>query len=217
VAKHIVVTAPKKGGVLIFLPGVQEIRQCLQALHSVLGGADAEFFPLHANLSSAEQRAVFAKMNKWKIIAATNVAEVSNLRLFQKSDCGVDNYGYDKTSITIDDVIYVIDAGKVKETGYDPATGMSLLEEQWVTRAAARQRRGRAGRTQPGVCYKVYSRKQEAKMGKYPVPEILRVPLESVLLTIKSMREDADPKVAASVYDKANVLTITVGFLDPSY
>lgn len=88
-----------------------------------------------------------------------------------------------------------MDCGKVKETGYDPATGMSLLEEKWVTRAAARQRRGRAGRTRPGVCYKVYSRKQETKMGKYPIPEILRVPLESVLLTIKSMREDADPKV----------------------
>ncbi|EIN13864.1 P-loop containing nucleoside triphosphate hydrolase protein [Punctularia strigosozonata HHB-11173 SS5] len=177
ITKYIVTTAPVKGGVLIFLPGVQEIRQCIQVLRSILAGTDADFFPLHANLSSAEQRAVFGKTGKWKIIAATNVAE---------------------TSITIDDVIYVVDCGKVKETGYDPATGMSLLEEKWVTRAAARQRRGRAGRTRPGVCYKVYSRKQEAKMGKYPIPEILRVPLESVLLTIKSMREDADPKAFLS-------------------
>lgn len=111
----------------------------------------------------------------------------------------VDFCRFPQTSITIDDVIYVVDAGKVKETGYDTTNGMSRLEEQWITRAAGRQRRGRAGRTQPGVCYKIYSRKQEAKMGKYPVPEILRVPLESVLLTIKAMREDADPKVSSFV------------------
>ena len=197
--KHIVATAEKKGGVLIFLPGVQEIRQCIQALRSTLPGADADFFPLHANLSSAEQRVVFAKTTKWKIIAATNVAEVCS---YFPMAIGRHLSIVLQTSITIDDVIYVVDAGKVKETGYDPATGMSLLEEQWVTRAAARQRRGRVGRTQPGVCYKVYSRKQETKMGKYPVPEILRVPLESVLLTIKSMREDADPKVGYMSHDQ---------------
>jgi HrpA-like RNA helicase len=80
-----------------------------------------------------------------------------------------------QTSITIDDVIYVIDGGKVKEVQYDSEANISKLVETWVTQAAARQRRGRAGRTQPGTCYKLYTRKQEEKMGKYPVPEILRV------------------------------------------
>ena len=65
-----------------------------------------------------------------------------------------------QTSVTIDDVIYVIDGGKVKETHYDAEAGLTKLTEQWVTRAAARQRRGRAGRTQPGVCYKLYTRAQ---------------------------------------------------------
>ncbi|KAG1757846.1 P-loop containing nucleoside triphosphate hydrolase protein [Suillus lakei] len=156
IVQHIIATS-QRGGILIFLPGVQEIRSCID---------NAEILPLHANLSSDEQLAVFAKTNRWKIIAATNVAE---------------------TSITIED-------GRVKETGYDPESGLSLLKEQWVTRAAARQRRGRAGRTQPGVCYKLYTRKQEEKMGRFPVPEILRTPLESISLTVKVMRESEDVK-----------------------
>lgn len=101
-----------------------------------------------------------------------------------------------QTSITIDDVIYVIDAGKVKETQYDTETSLSMLVETWVTRAAARQRRGRAGRTQPGTCYKLYTRKQEDNMTKFPVPEILRVPLENISLSVKAAREHQDVKVS---------------------
>ena len=70
--------------------------------------------------------------------------------------------------------------------------------ETTITQAAARQRRGRAGRTQPGICYKLYTRKQESNMGKYPVPEILRVPLENISLTIKAMRGDEDVKVTSN-------------------
>lgn len=95
-----------------------------------------------------------------------------------------------QTSITIDDVVYVIDCGKVKETQYDPNNGLAKLIEQWVTRAAAKQRRGRAGRTRPGVCYKLFTRKQEERMAPFPIPEIKRVPLESVALTVKVMKHD---------------------------
>ncbi|KAF7981091.1 hypothetical protein HWV62_34789 [Athelia sp. TMB] len=174
---HIIDIAEKKGGILIFLPGVQEIRQCIEALRGSPGSAGQDIFPLHANLSNEEQRVVFKKTSKWKIIAATNVAE---------------------TSITIDDIIYVIDCGKVKETQYDPENGLSKLVEVWVTRAAGRQRRGRAGRTQPGVCYKLYTRKQEERMARFPIPEILRVPLESISLTVKVMREHEDVKLFLS-------------------
>ncbi|KAG5647688.1 hypothetical protein DXG03_008411 [Asterophora parasitica] len=177
IVNHIASTAEKCGGILIFLPGVQEIRQCIDVIRPLFAGRKADIFPLHANLSSEEQRRVFVKTPGWKIIATTNVAE---------------------TSITIDDVIYVVDAGKVKETQYDPDTGLSRLVEQWVTHAAARQRRGRAGRTQPGVCYKLYTRKQELNMAKFPVPEILRVPLESISLTVKVMREEEDVKLFLS-------------------
>ena len=100
-----------------------------------------------------------------------------------------------QTSITIDDIVYVIDAGKVKETQYDPESGLTKLVEQWITRAAGRQRRGRAGRTCPGVCYKLYTRLRESRMERFPRPEILRVPLESICLTVKATREKEDVKV----------------------
>jgi len=102
-----------------------------------------------------------------------------------------------QTSITIDDIVYVIDAGKVKETQYDPESGLTKLVEQWITRAAGRQRRGRAGRTRPGVCYKLYTRWRENKMEQFPRPEILRVPLESICLAVKATREDEDVKVCS--------------------
>ncbi|KAK0208634.1 P-loop containing nucleoside triphosphate hydrolase protein [Desarmillaria ectypa] len=172
VVKHIITTSKTRGGILIFLPGVQEIRQCMDMIEGVLpSSASADILPLHANLSSEEQRRVFVKTTKWKIIAATNVAE---------------------TSITIDDVIYVLDSGKVKQTQYDGESGISRLVETWVTLAESKQRRGRAGRTQPGICYKLYTRKQESKMGKFVVPEILRVPLENISLAVKVTREDED-------------------------
>jgi ATP-dependent RNA helicase DHX57 len=95
-------------------------------------------------------------------------------------------------------VIYVIDSGRVKETQYDPETNLSRLVETSVTRAAARQRRGRAGRTQAGVCYKLYTRQQEENMAKFPIPEILRVPLESISLSVKAAREEEDVKASAT-------------------
>ncbi|KAH9486308.1 Putative DEAH-box ATP-dependent helicase [Psilocybe cubensis] len=174
---HIIATAKTIGGILIFLPGVNEIRQCVEAVRSSVGHRDALVLPLHANLSNEEQRRVFQTTKNWKIIASTNVAE---------------------TSITIDDIIYVVDAGKVKETQFDPETNMSRLVETWINRAAARQRRGRAGRTRPGVCYKLYTRKHELSMAPFPVPEILRVPLESISLSVKATREDEDVKAFLS-------------------
>ncbi|KAG9314147.1 P-loop containing nucleoside triphosphate hydrolase protein [Chiua virens] len=186
--KYITSSTNTPAGILIFLPGVQEIRQCITAISSALIEDEVEIYPLHANLTSGEQRAVFKAIKKWKIIAATNVAE---------------------TSITIDDVVYVIDAGKVKENIYSPDTGLSTLAEQWITRAAARQRRGRAGRTKPGICYKLYTRKQEESMNPFPTPEILRIPLESVSLTVKVMREDEDVKYfLKNVIDPPDVLAM---------
>ena len=128
VVKHITATS-KEGAILIFMPGVMEIRQCTSELQSAALGS-VEILPLHANLSSAEQRRVFlSTAPKRKIVVATNVAE---------------------TSVTIPDVVYVVDGGKVKETQYDADTSMQRLVEVWTSRASGRQRRGRAGRTQPG-------------------------------------------------------------------
>jgi ATP-dependent RNA helicase DHX57 len=128
--KHIVNTADTAAGaILVFMPGVMEIKQCVQELQSTNLGS-VEILPLHANLSSAEQKRVFlSTAPRRKIVVATNVAE---------------------TSVTIPDVVYVVDGGRVKETQFDAESGMQRLVECWTSRASGRQRRGRAGRTQPG-------------------------------------------------------------------
>ncbi|KAG8925227.1 hypothetical protein FRC02_009818 [Tulasnella sp. 418] len=175
VVGHIVSsTKDTKAAILVFMPGVQEIQQTIDALMSApeMKG-QIEALPLHANLTSERQRQVFLPTTRRKVVVATNVAE---------------------TSITIPDVVYVIDTGKVKEASYDHSVGLSRLTETWVTLAAARQRRGRAGRTQPGECYKLFNRRQESTMDEYPKPEILRVSLDSLTLQAKMMREEEDVK-----------------------
>jgi ATP-dependent RNA helicase DHX57 len=156
---------PKDGGILIFLPGTMEIDRTLQALSQF---ANLHALPLHASLMPVEQKRVFppAPHGKRKVIACTNVAE---------------------TSITIEDIVAVIDTGRVKETSYDPQNNMVRLAETWASRAACKQRRGRAGRVRAGDCYKLYTRNAEAKMMERPDPEIRRVPLEQMCLSIKAM------------------------------
>ncbi|KAL8712360.1 MAG: hypothetical protein Q9225_006966 [Loekoesia sp. 1 TL-2023] len=153
------------GGILIFLPGVVEINRTLDAIRSL---QNMHALPLHASLLPDEQRRVFPPppRGKRKVIVATNVAE---------------------TSITIEDIVAVIDCGKVKETSFDPQNNMVKLEEVWASRAACKQRRGRAGRVRPGKCYKLYTRNAEAKMAERPEPEIRRVPLEQLCLSVKAM------------------------------
>ncbi|TDL28076.1 P-loop containing nucleoside triphosphate hydrolase protein [Rickenella mellea] len=162
------------GAILVFVPGVREIGQCIDLIEASLPPRTAVILPLHSNLSSEEQSRVFHKVFSWKIVVSTNVAE---------------------TSITIDDVTYVVDSGKVRENQYNPENGLSCLKEKWISRAAAMQRRGRAGRTRSGVCYKLYTRKQEEIMDEFSVPEMLRVPLESILLSVKVMRREENPKL----------------------
>ncbi|KAK3378370.1 P-loop containing nucleoside triphosphate hydrolase protein [Podospora didyma] len=155
----------ESGGILIFLPGVAEISRACRALQAV---GSLHVLPLHASLMTKEQRRVFAPPppGKRKVVVSTNVAE---------------------TSITIDDVVAVIDTGKVKETSYDPQNNMRKLEEAWASRAACKQRRGRAGRVQAGKCYKLYTKSLEMQMAERPEPEIRRVPLEQLCLSVRAM------------------------------
>ena len=164
--------AKKTGGILIFLPGVAEISQACNMLKSL---GSLHVLPLHASLETREQKRVFARPppGKRKVVVATNVAE---------------------TSITIDDIVAVIDSGKVKETTYDPQNNMRKLEENWASRAACKQRRGRAGRVQEGKCYKLFTRNLEQSMAERPDPEIRRVALEQLCLSVRAMgiRDVAD-------------------------
>ncbi|KAH0842951.1 hypothetical protein AYO21_03334 [Fonsecaea monophora] len=152
------------GGILIFMPGTLEIDRCLRTLAGIPG---IYGLPLHASLTPAEQRLVFRQSpaGKRKVVVATNVAE---------------------TSITIEDIVAVVDSGKVKETNYDPVTNIVRLEEVWASRAACKQRRGRAGRVRAGNCYKLFTRNVEANMAESPAPEMLRTPLEQLCLSVKA-------------------------------
>lgn len=124
------------GDVLVFLTGVFEIKQGVDAIRQAVASTSErlDVLPLHANLTSAEQSLVFrpAKPGHRKVVVATNVAE---------------------TSITIDGIVYVVDCGRVKENRFDAETSITKLVETWTSKASSRQRRGRAGRTRPGECY----------------------------------------------------------------
>lgn len=166
----------QEGGILIFLPGTYEISRVLDNISKI---PNLHALPLHASLTPTEQRRVFppAPKGKRKVIAATNVAE---------------------TSITIQDIVAVIDVGKVKETSFDPQNNMIKLEEVWASKAACKQRRGRAGRVKAGRCYKLYTRHAEAKMAERPEPEIRRVPLEQLCLSVRAMGIKDVPAFLAS-------------------
>ena len=176
----------QEGGILIFLPGVAEIDQTLRALRSI---PNLLPLPLHASLQSSEQKLVFKKppSGKRKVVAATNVAE---------------------TSITIEDIVAVIDTGRVKETSFDPSNNMVKLAEVWASRAACKQRRGRAGRVRAGKCYKLYTKTAEAKMAERPDPEIRRVPLEQLCLSVRAIGITDVPSFLASALTPPETLAV---------
>ena len=156
--------------VLVFLPGMGEIQTLKRQLEGSprLRGANLWVLPLHGSLPSQEQARVFERPPKGmrKVVLTTNVAE---------------------TSVTVEDVVCVVDSGKMREMGFDPARGLASLQEAWVSQAAAMQRRGRAGRVRPGTCYRLFSRATFRNLAKYQSPEISRVPLDMLCLRVKSI------------------------------
>ncbi|KAM7379417.1 hypothetical protein PAMP_004968 [Pampus punctatissimus] len=156
------------GAVLCFLPGWQEIKAIQEILQGKLqfSSGSQMILPLHSSLSVAEQQAVFQhpRAGQRKIVLATNIAE---------------------TSITIDDVVHVVDTGTHKEQNYDPRTKVLCLDAVWISRSNVTQRKGRAGRCQPGQSYHLYPRTQLESMSPFPIPEILRTPLESLVVQAK--------------------------------
>ncbi|XP_057684908.1 probable ATP-dependent RNA helicase DHX34 [Corythoichthys intestinalis] len=159
----------ERGDLLIFLSGVAEIG-AIQEACQVYATHTRRWIvlPLHSTLSLAQQDKVFdiAPPGVRKCIISTNIAE---------------------TSVTIDGVRFVVDSGKVKEMSFDPKAKMQRLQEFWISRASSEQRKGRAGRTGPGVCYRLYAESDYDAFASYPVPEIHRVALDSLVLQMKSM------------------------------
>jgi ATP-dependent helicase HrpB len=158
-----------KSSFLVFLPGQGEIAQCNQKLADAFADTrsnDIELRPLFGNLSIEEQRAAIAPVTRpghRKIVIATNIAE---------------------TSLTIEDVDVVVDGGLVREPVYDPATGMTRLHTNRISRSSSIQRAGRAGRMRPGNCYRLWSEEQQGQLAGHSDPEILSADLASVALQL---------------------------------
>uniref|UniRef100_A0A672NTB5 RNA helicase n=1 Tax=Sinocyclocheilus grahami TaxID=75366 RepID=A0A672NTB5_SINGR len=156
------------GALLCFLPGWQDIKAVQQKLEekAAFRSGSQLILPLHSSMAVTEQQTVFQRPpdGQRKIVLTTNIAE---------------------TSITIDDIVHVLDAGCQKEQNYDTRTKVSGLNTVWISQANVTQRRGRAGRCQPGHSYHLFPRKQLDRMAVFPVPEILRTPLESVIIQAK--------------------------------
>ena len=168
------------GSVLAFLPGQAEISRTAERLANAVP-ADVDIAPLYGQLDAAEQdRAIAPALpGRRKVVLATSIAE---------------------TSLTIEGIRVVVDSGFRRVPAYDPGTGLSALVTQRVSRAAADQRRGRAGRTQPGVAYRLWNEGQTGALAPYDMPEILAADLSGLALDLASWGV-ADPA--------------TLAFLDP--
>lgn len=165
---HVASKSSEKGpsGILVFLPGIEDISRVVKALQMGEGAQRLRVLPLHGGLPASQQSRVFESVppSVVKVVVSTNVAE---------------------TSITIDDITTVIDTGRAKELRHDPVRGMACLQETWISQASAQQRRGRAGRVRPGQCYRLFSRSTWESLAKDTLPEVCRAPLEPLVMDIK--------------------------------
>lgn len=198
--------AEQTGSVLVFLPGQAEIRRVVTGLEEALSNSpslqpDVLLCPLHGELDLNQQRAAIdpAPSGKRKVVLATNIAE---------------------TSITIDGVRVVIDAGLERVPRFDPRSSMTRLDTQRISKASATQRAGRAGRIEPGVCYRLWSEAQHDQIPAFSSPEIQQADLTGLALQLTKWGVqpgdlkwlDAPP---AAAYSQASDLLRRLGALQP--
>ncbi|XP_070542906.1 3'-5' RNA helicase YTHDC2-like [Ptychodera flava] len=160
----------EEGAVLVFLPGYDEIVTLRDKLlcdeKRFANNSKYVLYTMHSNMQTQDQKRVFRTPPRGcrKIILSTNIAE---------------------TSVTINDIVFVIDAGKVKEKSFDALTGVSMLKNNWISKASSKQRMGRAGRCRPGICFHLFSRARYQSLMQFQSPELLRVPLQELCLHTK--------------------------------
>ncbi|RDX90517.1 DExH-box ATP-dependent RNA helicase DExH5, mitochondrial, partial [Mucuna pruriens] len=162
----------RPGAILVFMTGWDDINALKEKLltHPVLSDPSRVLLLMcHGSMDSLEQRLIFEEPEDGvrKIVLATNIAE---------------------TSITINDIVFVLDCGKAKESSYDALNNTPCLLPTWISKASVQQRRGRAGRVQQGECYHLYPRCVYNAFTERQLPEILRTPLQSLCLQIKSLK-----------------------------
>ncbi|HSY09793.1 MAG TPA: helicase-related protein, partial [Candidatus Dormibacteraeota bacterium] len=158
-----------EGDVLVFMPGGFEISQTIEAIRHTRESKDFILLPLHGELEPKAQDAAVARYSKRKVVVATNVAE---------------------TSLTIDGVRLVIDSGLVRIARYDSNRGINTLFIEKISQSSSDQRAGRAGRTAPGVCMRLWSREEHAHRAVQELPEIKRLDLAEIVLTLKAAGVD---------------------------
>lgn len=158
----------RSGSILVFLPGWAQITKVASTLRMNPASRDMWILMLHSSLTSSEQQRVFQPPPKQyrKVVLATNIAE---------------------TSITIDDVVWVIDSCLSKDTNYDPAGNVTSLKAVTIAKANGIQRRGRAGRCQNGICYHLLPRDTYNKLPAFLPPQMLRTSLEEICLQVKAL------------------------------
>jgi len=163
------VQAGGEGDVLVFMPGGFEISQTIEALRHTREAKGFLILPLHGELQPKDQDAAVARYQQPKVVVATNVAE---------------------TSITIDGVRLVVDSGLARIARYDANRGINTLMVEKISQASAEQRTGRAGRTAPGKCARLWSRPEHDERPPHELPEIRRLDLSEVVLTLKAAGVD---------------------------
>ncbi|MDF7808909.1 ATP-dependent helicase HrpB [Pontiellaceae bacterium B12219] len=160
-----VIESGAEGDVLVFMPGGYEISRTVEAIRAKKCARGFAVMPLHGELPPQQQDAAVGECDQRKVVVATNVAE---------------------TSITIDGIRIVIDSGLARIARYDPNRGIDTLLIERISRASADQRTGRAGRTAPGICHRLWTEKEHVARPMQELPEILRHDLAEVVLTLKA-------------------------------
>jgi ATP-dependent RNA helicase DHX36 len=186
------------GAVLVFLPGMAEIQELYDLLSNDSDGRAAQIgvnvrvLVLHSELGSDEQRLVFERPPPGvvKVCLATNIAE---------------------TSLTIDDISYVIDCGMHKELRFDTATEIETLDTTQISQANAKQRRGRAGRVRGGLCLRMFTSEQHRRLARYPLPEVHRCDLEQLFLQVLLLELGGVREFVATLIEPphANMVSVT--------
>ncbi len=156
----------EEGDILVFMPGMGEIMSTVSALQRSGVGDGSEILPLHGDLSIEQQARAFARSDRRKIVVATNVAE---------------------TSVTIPGVRHVVDGGLARVARYDASRGINTLLLEEISHASADQRAGRAGRTAPGSCMRLWNESNHLNRPKKNTPEIQRADLAESLLLLHSL------------------------------
>jgi len=189
------IDAGRKGSILCFLPGWDEIKAATSLLEEEASAenhfaAKIDILPLHSTIPQEDQQRVFipAEEGTLKVILSTNIAE---------------------SSITIDDVLAVVDGGLVRELRWDAESAMSTMETVPTSRASATQRLGRAGRCAPGRCYRLYSRGVFEAMAERPSPEIQRTALEATCLQTCAMVQDGIAQFLGCAMDPPSADAVT--------